>query len=288
MIKFKKKRGKLEMSSENRRPWYKDPRIIIPAIVAIIIAIIGYASIQRSPDFDVSVKPLTGETNPGGSPQTMVTVGDIHGYKHEVTLSASEPPPGMVVTFIPVGGPTPPYTSTVTIDVGLNVPPGDYPVIITGTGGGGEEHSCKYILTVKPMPVTPTPSPTPTFEIKITSPKEGDEVPVSIIVRGTFLGELPEGHYMWVVINPHPSLGQWWPQGGRVNPWKGQWDVQAWLGREKEDIGKEFDIAIILVNEEDDQYYWDYLGTGQETGSYPGIPLPASAKTRDMITVMRK
>ena len=64
--------------------------------------------------------------------------------------------------------------------------------------------------------------------------------------------------------------------------------MHVWIGQEKEDIGKKFDIAFILVNERDDQYYLDYLRTGQETGSYPGIPLPASAKIIDRITVMRK
>ena len=110
---------------------------------------------------------------------------------------------------------------------------------------------------------------------------------------------------MWVVINPHLTPGQWWPQGGRIDPrervqwdvpaqvidpWKGQWYAQAWIGREKEKICKEFDIAVILVDERDDQYYWDYLRTGKETGSYPRIilPLPASAKFSDRITVERK
>jgi len=151
----------------------------------------------------------------------------------------------------------------------------------------------------EPQPTTTTPTtttsttttikpPTTTPEIKTISPKEGDEVPVAIIVSGTISGELPKGQYMWVVINPHPSPGQWWPQGGRISPWRGQWDVQTWVGREKEDIGKEFDIAVILVSEKDDQYYRNYLRTGQETGSYPGIPLPASANILDRITVVRK
>jgi hypothetical protein len=38
------------------------------------------------------------------------------------------------------------------------------------------------------------PKPTPT--VKITSPKEGDEVPINIKVSGTISDELPEGPYM--------------------------------------------------------------------------------------------
>lgn len=286
------------MSNENRRSRHIPWGIIIPAIAVIIAAIVGatwaFWLNPPSSDFSISVSPLTGETNPDGVIQTMVTIEDIHGYKHPVTLSANEQPPGIIITFIPIGGPTPPYASTMTLTVGSNVPVGSYTIIIKGLGGDGKEHTCKYILSVKPIPVTPTPtpspspSPTPTPEIKITRPKEGDEVPISTMVSGTFSGELPEGQYMRVVINPHPSPSQWWPQGGRINPWKGEWTVQARLGREKEDIGKEFDIAVILVNEKDDQYYREYLKTGQETGSYPGIPLPASTNIIDRITVMRK
>lgn len=65
-------------------------------------------------------------------------------------------------------------------------------------------------------------------------------------------------------------------------------NVEVWLGREEEDVGIEFDIAVILVNEEDDQYYSNYLARGKETGDYPGIPLPPSANIMDVITVFRK
>ncbi len=64
--------------------------------------------------------------------------------------------------------------------------------------------------------------------------------------------------------------------------------MHVWIGQEKEDIGKKFDIAVILMKEKYNQYYRDYLRTGQKTGSYPGILLPASAKIIDRITVMRK
>jgi len=73
----------------------------------------------------------------------------------------------------------------------------------------------------------------------------------------------------------------------RIEPLKGQWYVEVWLGREEEDVGIEFDIAVILVNEEDDQYYSNYLARGKETGDYPGIPLPPSANIMDVITVFR-
>ncbi len=93
---------------------------------------------------------------------------------------------------------------------------------------------------------------------------------------------------MWVVINPHTSPGQWWPQGGPIDPWGGRWNAPVVLGREVEDKGVEFDIAVILVDEEDNNQYNAYLETGVATGNYPGKPLARSAVIVQKITVKRK
>lgn len=138
------------------------------------------------------------------------------------------------------------------------------------------------------VPQNPTPTPTPApIVIKITEPKEGDIVPISTIVSGIVSGEMPEGRYMWLAVNPQKAPGQWWPQGGQITPLQGKWDIQTKFG-EAQDAGTKFEIAVILINKEDNQYYQDYLTKGQKTGSYPGIPLPASAKIMDSISVMRE
>jgi hypothetical protein len=376
------------MANGNGRKWYRDPRIIIPAIVVILAALIaGITNIIVSgpePDFSMSIYPSTGETFAGGTSQTLVTIESIGGYEHHVNLEAIEPPEGIVTTFIPKGGPAPPYSSTMNMNVAEDIPVGVYKITIQGLGADGIEHTCKYSLTVLPKPdfnisvnpgrgevgqgnviettisiastqgyehsislsasgqpsgvlitfTPPTGEPTPSFTstmtinvdgdtpagdysitvtgigtdgkvnsveynltvsepsvpivITITSHENGDMVPISTTVRGTISGDLPEGQYMWVVINPHPSPGQWWPQVGRIEPLKDQWYVEVWLGRETEDIGNEFDIAVILVNEEDDQAYRDYLTIGEATGDYPGIPLPPSADVMAIVTVIRK
>lgn len=209
-----------------------------------------------------------------------------------------------------MGGPKPSFTSNVTIKVGPDVPAGSYEIKIKGMGADGTTHNCTYILIIQ-KPTTPSETieeeeeeipederdeeeeaveeeeetEEESFpEIGIISPKEMDEVPISTMVAGTFSGELPEEQYMWVVINPHPSPGQWWPQG-RIDP-REEWEILVWLGRE-ENIGDKFDIAVILVNKEDNDYYLDYLKTGEETG-YPGIPLPDSTVFMGRITVIRK
>ncbi len=159
------------MAAENGRPWYRDPRIIIMAVVVILAAIItpivAYNINKPPPDFGMSVNPITGKTHPGGALQTLVTIEDIQGYKYQVILEASEQPRGVVVTFIPIGGPTPPYSSTMTINVAPDVPVGDYTIIVRGTGADGKEHTCKYVITVI------SPPRTPNFNISV-NPMQGE------------------------------------------------------------------------------------------------------------------
>lgn len=288
-----------------RRPSYIVWIPILAAIIGAIVVVILGDWIGPT-DFNVSISPMGGEVQAGGVIQTTVNVEGIRGYKYPVSLTASDQPPGVVVTFAPpFGQAKPAYASSMTVNVGSNVQVGAYDIKVNGTGADGKEHFSKYKLTVMPSgqaasesrPSSPPSSPQTTPEkplqtplkIDITSLGTGDRVAVSTTVSGTFSGQLPKGQYMWVVINPHPSPGQWWPQGGRISPENGMlWDVDVWLGREKEDVGKKFDIAVILVNSADDKAYLQYLENGQETEKYPGIPLPDSARIIDRITVTRR
>ena len=95
---------------------------------------------------------------------------------------------------------------------------------------------------------------------------------------------------MWLVVNPHTGPGQWWPQGGgRIDSWEGVWYGQARIGREgEEDIGDEFDIAIILVDEEDDLILREWVKTTTERQKWQSISLPDSATFGHRITVTRK
>jgi hypothetical protein len=114
------------MSNNNQIPW----KIIIPAIVVILAAIIGATwAVWLNPppsDFCISVNPMKGEVHQGGVITTAITIKGIQEYEHPVSLSASGLPSGIVVTFIPpIGGPTPSYTSTVMINVDPIVPAGN-------------------------------------------------------------------------------------------------------------------------------------------------------------------
>jgi hypothetical protein len=108
---------------------------------------------------------MQGSVQQGGVTQTTINVKGLNGYEHPVSLSASEQPSDLVIAFIPRSGKaTPGYASTMTINVGPNVPASDYIISIKGTGADGKEHICKYTLTVIQKAVTHEPPPPPPIE----------------------------------------------------------------------------------------------------------------------------
>ncbi|OYP15278.1 aminopeptidase [Streptomyces sp. FBKL.4005] len=97
-------------------------------------------------DFSVSVSPATGSTAPGTSLTTTVATATTSGSAQTVNLSASGAPSGVTVAFSPASV-TSGASATATITVGSSVPPGTYPLTITGTGA--VTRTAPYTLTVK-------------------------------------------------------------------------------------------------------------------------------------------
>ena len=125
--------------------------IVVTALVTIGIAIYNSTLIDHVADFQISVDPMGGSIPQGSVTQMTITVKGIHEYNFVVSLSSSGSPTGVVVNPNPPSNkPIPFYTSNVIITVTSTVPEGDYPIVIKGTGADGKEHTCTYILTVKP------------------------------------------------------------------------------------------------------------------------------------------
>ncbi len=121
----------------------------IASLLSLAIAVYMWYRHCWPPDFRMSVDPPDGETHPGAALQTLITISDVRWYGQAVILSACGQPPEAVVTFIPVGGPKPPYSSTMTINVGSNVPASTYPIKIKAIGKDGKNpKKLYYILTI--------------------------------------------------------------------------------------------------------------------------------------------
>ncbi len=109
---------------------------------------------QPSPDFTVSVRPLSGSIPAGGSSTASVAVSGTGGYGYVVNLSVSGQPSGVTVYLSQAAG-VPSFNSTMTISVGENVPSGEYTITVTGTGGDGKVRTATYLLSItgaKPIP----------------------------------------------------------------------------------------------------------------------------------------
>lgn len=261
------------MSDKDKNPWYKNPvyLVIIGGVLAAIIGVTwAFWLNPPPPDFSIYVSPLQGTAPQGGTVTTTITVKGEHGYKQSVSLSASGQPPNVVVNVVPpIGGATPAFTSNVIVNVGSDVPVGRYEITITGLGVYGKSQNVKYILKVMPpsevtsTPIpgipapTPTPTPTPTSSptpppdktIFISNLQEDDEVSYHYPVKGSG-NVMPDSELkIYVLIKPLDSPLPWYVQPPATIQSNGDWEADAYFGRNIEDRGHYKVCAIITAEE---------------------------------------
>ena len=82
--------------------------------------------------------------------------------------------------------------------------------------------------------------------VRIAVPSDGSPVPMITDVVGTS-PKLPEGHQLWVVVNP-ASAAAFWPQTGPIplQP-DGRWSIKAQIGEEAH-AGMEFNIIAVVAS----------------------------------------
>ncbi|MFN4133786.1 MAG: PGF-pre-PGF domain-containing protein, partial [Candidatus Hadarchaeales archaeon] len=131
------------------------------------------------PDFTVSIAPSSATVQQGASGTATVTIGKIGDYSNSVNLSVSGLPSGCTASFSPSSG-TPPFTSTMTISVGRTVPPGTYPITISGRDGEGKVRTAIFTLTVAGLPVS-----VPTSSINPITPYWQTSLPITITATAT-------------------------------------------------------------------------------------------------------
>lgn len=207
------------MTNNNRKKWGKKIAIIgvLVAIATLVITVIIwiYPNPAPSPNFSISVNPMQGAVQQTGLTQTTINVKGLDGYKYPVSLRASNQPSEMLINFIPKSGVSSNgFTSTMSINVGANLPANDYIITINGTGSDGKEHSCKYTLTVIPNRIVNESTQPPTEPYMIYSDigiasgdiqvwsgvKWGMEPPV--LVNGNYLlDDAPEGKKCFAVTS---------------------------------------------------------------------------------------
>jgi hypothetical protein len=111
-------------------------------------------------------------------------------------------------------------------------------------------------------------------DVRISDPdRDGREVGRGALVKGT--ASVPGGNHLWVLVRATPGYEEvWWPQNeGKTDPRSGQWEVYVTFG-ERRDIGHDFEIAAIVVNEREHAVLKDWRKNAMRTGEYRPIEMP--------------
>lgn len=112
------------------------------------------------------------------------------------------------------------------------------------------------------------------YEIQITVPeRDGMQIGKSLDVEGKAL--IPEGEFLWVLVHRVKGFNYvWYPQGeGEINSENKEWEVTVNFG-ELQDIGYEFEIAVIVVNDMEHRKLFKYMEDAMTSGDWKPIKMP--------------
>ncbi len=108
----------------------------------------------------------------------------------------------------------------------------------------------------------------PPCQISITSPQDGDTVGRKALVKGT--AKIPPNALLWGLISINGLYGFWPQGGGPAILIDGDWTVLSFFGQEH-DIGNEFVIYEVAVDETADTALQRWVRRGVDTGYYPPL-----------------
>jgi hypothetical protein len=124
------------------------------------------------------------------------------------------------------------------------------------------------------------------FAVMITDPeRDGLEVRKGMTVKGT--ASIPSGYHLWVLARRSDFDGVWWPQGeGKIDPTTKEWKASVTFG-EAQDIGWDFEIAAIVVDQEGHIKLREYRTKAMKENVWNPIEVPLSAATPKIRTVKK-
>ena len=120
--------------------------------------------------------------------------------------------------------------------------------------------------------------------VNISSPKTGDEVGLTTVVRGTVSKK--DQSRVWVLLHRKDLKGQWWPQNKPVVDADGTWEMGAYFGQPV-DIGFRFEIAVATFGEKANEQIEKYHEYGVRTGQYLPMRFPKTTSNICIVTVKK-
>ncbi len=122
--------------------------------------------------------------------------------------------------------------------------------------------------------------------VVITDPtRDGVEVRKGMTVKGTAV--IPSRYHLWVLARRSDFEGVWWPQGeAKVDPISKEWKASVIFG-EGQDIGSDFEIAAIVVDEQGHIKLRDYRTQAMKDNVWNPIEVPLSVVTPQIRAVKK-
>ena len=111
---------------------------------------IVFGNSPPNPDFSITTSPTSVLLNTGTSASVSVSLNGLAGFNSPVSLSVSGAPSGITATFNP-STVTPTGTGTLMLAADRSVLPGNYSLVVSGSGGGNS-HSAAINVTVATTP----------------------------------------------------------------------------------------------------------------------------------------
>lgn len=123
------------------------------------------------------------------------------------------------------------------------------------------------------------------YKINITDPgRDGVSIYKSCTaIQGTAI--IPAGDYLWILLHRKDLSGQWWPQDGSIVR-DNRYSLVVCFGQQQ-DIGMEFEIAVITVNQAEHLKLQNYVSKARETGNWYPISMPTLTSPAVFRTVIK-
>ena len=118
-------------------------------------------AVNPHPDFTIAAQLPIASVRQSRSVSTSVSATGLHGFADPVTLTVGDLPAGVSAAWA-TAIISPGASTTLTLTTALTTPLGDYPLVITGTGGGFT-HTTPFTLTVIDHP---------DFQFSVTPPTQ--------------------------------------------------------------------------------------------------------------------
>jgi hypothetical protein len=100
-----------------------------------VVNIVLNSNPNPTPDFSITTSPTSVLLNAGTSVNVSVSIAALAGFNSPVSLSVSGAPPGITATFNP-STVAPNGTGTLALAADPSLLPGNYSLVVNGSGGG--------------------------------------------------------------------------------------------------------------------------------------------------------